>query len=86
MMYQNRFELIANQPQQYSTINMSSSRNHYLQINDGSAITVRATLRSGEPFTDIKTVTGPGLFTIQLSPQQFELESNSDTTVILSGN
>ena len=86
MMYQNRFILKASEPQQFSTINMSSSRSHFLQINDGSEITVKATLRAGENAVEIGSVTGPGLFNIDISPQQFELISNADTVVILSGN
>lgn len=86
MMYQNRFVLKASEPQQFSTINMSSSRSHFLQVNDGSQITVRATLRTGEAVVEIGSITGPGIFNIDISPQQFELVSNADTVVILSGN
>lgn len=86
MLYGKKFELTANSPQQFSTINMSSSRQHFLQIMDESAVTVRVTLDVGGSFVEIETVTGPGIFKIEVSPQQFELVSNMDTVVVLSGN
>ena len=86
MLYGKKFDLSANTPQQFSTINMSSSRQHFLQINDGSSVTVRVTLDVGESFVEIETVTGPGIFKIEVSPKKFEIVSNMDTIVVLSGN
>lgn len=86
MMYLNRFDLTANKPQNFSTINMSSTRHHFFQINYNSSVTVRATLMIGASPIDIETITGPGLFRLEISPQQFELVSNNNATVILSGN
>lgn len=86
MIYQQVFTLTANKPQTFGTINMSATRNHYLQINDSSTITLKATLDIKTPFTDLETITGPGIFSITISPQQFELLSDANTKVVLSGN
>lgn len=86
MIYQQVFNLTANEPQPFETINLSSSRIHFLQINDDSSITLKATLDIQSDFVDLETVTGPGIFSITLSPQQFELTASTNTTVVLSGN
>ena len=65
---------------------MASSRNHFIQINDASTVTVKATLMVQEPVLEVGTVTGPGIFNVQLSPDQFELISATDTVVLLSGH
>ena len=86
MIYKEPLRLTAGQPVQYDTTNMDRSRNHYLQITDNSSVTVRVSLVIGHPFVELETVTGPGLFEINASASEFELESSADTTVILSGS
>lgn len=86
MIYQHRFELTANQPESFNTTNLMASRNHFVQINDGSSVTVKASLGSDQPVIEIDTITGPGIFSLSISPEKFELLASSNTTVILSGN
>ena len=85
MIYKKKLSLTAGTPERLDIRNLESARTHYIQIDDSSTVTIRATLESNGQVVELDTVTGPGLFSIPAVVCQFEMESDSNTSIVVCG-